>query len=150
MRKITEIIIHCTATPRGRVHTVEDIDRWHRRQGYDGIGYHYVILLDGTVRLGRPLEKAGAHCKGHNAHSIGIAYVGGLDLQGRPANTLTPPQRAALLELTATLSRIYTTARVRGHCELNPAKACPCLDMEAFRNTVTEKVLYGREPINYF
>jgi hypothetical protein len=45
MRIITRLIIHCTATPRGRHVTVADIDCWHRQRGFDGIGYHYIILL---------------------------------------------------------------------------------------------------------
>jgi len=66
MRKITEIIVHCSATPAGRHHTVEDLDRWHRQLGYSQIGYHYVVYLDGSIHEGRPLEKPGAHCQGHN------------------------------------------------------------------------------------
>lgn len=30
MRKINKRIIHCSATPEGRVVTVADIDKWHR------------------------------------------------------------------------------------------------------------------------
>ena len=33
MRKIKEIIIHCSATKEGRNFTVADIDRWHRERG---------------------------------------------------------------------------------------------------------------------
>ena len=76
MRVIDEIIVHCTATPQGRAVSVDDIDRWHRQRGFAGIGYHFVVYLDGTVHTGRPIGLAGAHCKGHNAHSIGICYVG--------------------------------------------------------------------------
>ena len=45
MRKITEIIIHCSATTEGKDFTVEDIDRWHRQRGFNGIGYHFVTYL---------------------------------------------------------------------------------------------------------
>ena len=72
MRNINLIIVHCSATPEGRDVSVADIDRWHRERGFDGIGYHYVVYIDGSVHEGRPLNKVGAHCKGHNAHSIGI------------------------------------------------------------------------------
>jgi hypothetical protein len=46
-------------------------------------------LLDGTIEQGRELEAVGAHTKGHNAHSIGICYIGGLDKNGKPKDTRT-------------------------------------------------------------
>lgn len=49
MRNITEIIVHCTATPRSRNVSVAEIDSWHRQRGFNQIGYHYVVALDGTV-----------------------------------------------------------------------------------------------------
>lgn len=76
-RTIREIIIHCSATPEGRNYTVEDIRRWHKQQGWSDIGYHYVIYRDGTIHEGRNVDIAGAHCVNHNAHSIGICYIGG-------------------------------------------------------------------------
>ncbi len=128
MRKITEIIIHCSATPAGREVTVADIDRWHRQSGYRCIGYHYVVTLDGTVCEGRPVAEIGAHCKGHNAGSIGVCYVGGLAPDGRtPADTRTPAQRASLLALLRWLRRLYPGAAIRSHRDFAP-KACPSFD----------------------
>lgn len=73
MRKIKEIIIHCSATKEGRDYTVADIDRWHRNRGFFCIGYHFVIYRDGSIHVGRSVEEVGAHCKGHNTVSIGVA-----------------------------------------------------------------------------
>ena len=84
MRLITEIIIHCTATRPNAICTVESIRRYHKSLGWYDIGYHYVIYPDGSVHAGRPVEQSGAHTEGHNAHSIGIAYVGGLDADMEP------------------------------------------------------------------
>lgn len=129
MRKINRIIIHCTATPEGREVTVKDIDRWHRDRGFAGIGYHYVIYLDGSVHEGRPLERIGAHCRGQNAHSIGIAYVGGLSHDGStPKDTRTDAQRAAMHALVSRLREQFPVATVHGHREF-AAKACPCFDV---------------------
>lgn len=129
MRKITEIIIHCTATPEGRKHTAADVDAWHRRRGFDCIGYHFLVRIDGTVEPGRPLEKQGAHCLGHNAFSIGICYVGGLDSDGKtPKDTRTEPQRLALKGLVGWLLGLFPGASVHGHNEF-VAKACPCFDV---------------------
>ncbi|UKK48496.1 N-acetylmuramoyl-L-alanine amidase [Prevotella sp. E9-3] len=50
MRRIDRIIVHCTATPEGRHVTVKDVDSWHRDRGWaNGIGYHYLIYLDGSI-----------------------------------------------------------------------------------------------------
>lgn len=131
MRSITEIIIHCSATAEGRDFGVADIRRWHKAQGWTDVGYHYVVRLDGTVQEGRALSEPGAHCKGHNAHSIGICYVGGLAADGRtPKDTRTTAQRAALRALVDRLQRQFPAATVHGHCEF-AAKACPCFDVRA-------------------
>lgn len=82
MRKIDDIIIHCTATAEGRDVSVADIRRWHKARGFVDVGYHYVVYLDGSVHEGRPLAQVGAHCRGHNAHSVGVCYVGDWLLTG--------------------------------------------------------------------
>ena len=93
------IIIHCSATRAGQDFTATDIDRWHRQRGFRSIGYHFVIRLDGTIEPGRDVALDGAHCTGWNHRSIGICYNGGLDRNGRPADTRTEAQREALVRL---------------------------------------------------
>ena len=129
MRKIDEIIVHCSATPRGRDVTAADIDRWHRERGFRCIGYHYVIRLDGTIERGRPESEIGAHCTGHNARSIGICYVGGLTTDGKTAlDTRTNAQRVALTRLLMELKERYPQARAFGHRDF-ANKDCPCFDI---------------------
>lgn len=130
MRTITKIIVHCTATPASRNYTVDDIDAWHRERGFNGIGYHYLIYLDGTIASGRPETQIGAHCKGHNAESIGICYVGGLDDKGRHRDTRTIEQRASLLILLTLLKQRYPGATIHSHSDFAP-KSCPCFDATA-------------------
>lgn len=129
MRTIKEIIIHCTDTPEGRDVTVADITRWHKANGWRTIGYHYVVYRDGSVHAGRPESEIGAHCRGHNAHSIGVCYVGGhaADNPKKYIDTRTPAQRSALIDLLIRLRRKYPTARIYGHRDF-AAKACPCFD----------------------
>ena len=130
MRTINEIIIHCSATPKGRKVTVKDIDSWHRQRGFDGIGYHYVIYLDGSIHKGRDINRPGAHCVGHNAYSIGICYVGGCAIDGKtPEDTRTAAQRSALVKLITELRRQYPNATVHGHREY-ANKACPSFDVK--------------------
>ena len=132
MRKINSIIIHCSATIEGKDYTVADIDRWHRARKFACIGYHYVIYRDGSVHEGRSIGQMGAHCTGHNAESIGICYIGGLDLSGKPKDTRTPQQREALVKLVGDLQKKYgiTKQRIYGHREF-ANKACPCFDVKA-------------------
>ena len=135
MRTIDKIIIHCSDTPDGRAVTVDEIRRWHKERGFSDIGYHYVIMLDGSVRNGRPLEQAGAHCKGQNAHSIGICYVGGCDLNRRPKDTRTDAQKTAMAGLIRELKRRFPTATIHGHNEF-ANKACPSFDVQKWRKEV--------------
>ena len=131
MRKINEIIVHCAATREGRDFTVEDITRWHKARGFATIGYHYVIYRDGSIHEGRPLEQIGAHCVGHNKHSIGICYIGGCASDGKtPKDTRTPEQKEALLSLLRRLKARFPNATIHGHRDF-AAKACPSYD--AFR-----------------
>lgn len=128
MRSITQIIIHCSATPEGKDYTVADIDRWHKARGFKMIGYHYVIYRDGCIHTGRPLEMVGAHCKGHNAHSIGICYIGGVDANNHPKDTRTLAQRKSLLSLVKSLQKEHPQATLHGHREFAP-KSCPCFSV---------------------
>ncbi len=130
MRPITKIIWHCSATKEGQAVSVETIRRWHRDRGWSDIGYHFIVGIDGVVRDGRPLEKAGAHTKSHNDTSIGICYIGGVERDGKtPNDTRTPEQRAALYALTESLLRRFPGATVHGHNEF-AAKACPSFDVQ--------------------
>lgn len=129
MRTITLFIIHCSATRPGVAYGFEACRRDHiAHRHFLDIGYHFYITRDGVVREGRPVSQIGAHCRGHNAHSIGICYEGGLDASGRPADTRTDAQRASLLALLRLLKSDFPRALIVGHRDLNPQKACPCFD----------------------
>ena len=145
MRNIDSIIVHCSATKAGQDFTATDIDRWHRERGFNGIGYHYVICLDGKLEKGRDVALAGAHCKGWNEQSIGICYIGGLDENGRPADTRTNAQKRVLYQIIMDLQREYNILQVLGHRDTSPdlngdgviepyeyVKACPCFDVKEF------------------
>ena len=143
MRRIDYIIIHCSATRADRDFTPEQLEAAHRARGFRGTGYHYYVRRDGTVVNTRPIGRPGAHCRGYNAHSIGICYEGGLDTQGRPADTRTPEQRSALRQLVWQLLGVTgRNVRLCGHRDLSPdrdgdgtvepeewTKQCPCFDV---------------------
>ena len=129
MRTITLLVIHCSAVRPDQTSSAAQIDTWHRRQGWHlGIGYHYVVRRDGQIESGRPEWMVGAHCKNHNAHSIGICYEGGLNARGQPADTRTLAQKLAMLQLLEILHRKYPKALIVGHRDLSHDRDCPCFD----------------------
>lgn len=129
MRQIDMIIVHCSDTRAGMNFTAADIKRWHREKGYRTIGYHYVVDLDGMIEVGRPIAQIGAHCKYHNANSIGVCYIGGQDAQGHHADTRTVEQKRALRTLLENLVRQYC-APIYGHRDFAP-RDCPCFNARA-------------------
>lgn len=127
-RNITEIIVHCSATPEGIDYTVDNIRAWHKAQGWSDVGYHYIIYRDGTIKKGRDESVVGAHCTGHNSKSIGICYIGGMDRDNKnPKDTRTEAQKEALVRLLKELKARYSKAVIRGHRDF-ASKSCPSFD----------------------
>ena len=130
MRAINKIIIHCSATPEGRDVKTSTIKQWHTAKGWSDIGYHYVIELDGSVNMGRDIDRIGAHTRGENTGSIGISYVGGMDANmENPKDTRTEKQKEALKCLIKDLRKTYGALTVHGHNEF-ASKACPSFDVQ--------------------
>ena len=129
MREIKEIILHCSATQDGKDFDVTDIDNWHKKRGWSGVGYHYVIKLDGTVQEGRDEDTIGANAYGHNKYSIGVCYIGGLDDEMNAKDTRTNAQKKALKKLVIKLYYKYRDAKVIGHNEIS-TKSCPSFDVQ--------------------
>ena len=130
MRKIDLIVIHCSATRCNRSFPVTALIRCHAdRFGFTG--YHYYQTYQT-----RHEQLVGAHAKGYNSHSLGVCYEGGLDTNGKPADTRTPKQKRALLKLLKKLKVAYPDARIVGHRDLPDVhKACPCFNAkEEYQN----------------
>ena len=141
MRQINLLVIHCSATKENQPLTIQALETSHQKRGFNGIGYHYYIRQSGEVINTRPLNRIGAHSKGYNRYSIGICYEGGLDKNGKPKDTRTPEQRAALRRLVNELLIRFPGCKVCGHRDLSPdlnhngkvepdewTKQCPCFD----------------------
>ena len=129
MRHINKVIIHCSATPEGRAISVDTIRQWHIKRGWSDIGYHYVILINGTIQEGRPVERAGAHCKGHNANSIGVCFEGGKLSNGDKWMCPLLPQMQSYTKLKNYLFAIYGDLKVSGHYEYS-SKTCPNFNID--------------------
>lgn len=119
---IKALVVHCAATPNGRPHDAADIHQWHRERGWDGIGYHYVIRIDGRIENGRPNYWTGAHVGGHNQNTLGICLIG--------TDMFTNEQYLALDTLLRDLREVYPDAKIRGHRDYDSGKDCPGFDLE--------------------
>ena len=131
MRTINLIVVHCSATRCDRPFHVTALIRCHAdRFGFTG--YHYYITRDGTTYQTRHEQLIGAHAKDYNRNSLGICYEGGLDEQGKPADTRTKAQKQSLLKLLKRLKKEHPQAQILGHRDLpNVKKACPCFDAKS-------------------
>jgi len=129
MRDIDLIVVHCSATPEGKHFSTETIRGWHvNERKWSDIGYHYVVELDGKVKTGRPVQRAGAHVKGYNRSSIGVCYIGGMtkDMKS-PKDTRNDEQLKSLEDLLIELKFKYPNAIIKGHRDYS-SKACPSFD----------------------
>ena len=121
MRKINNIILHCSDTPAKMDIGAKEINKWHRQNGWSAIGYHYVIRRDGTVEDGRDDAAIGAHCYGYNRTSLGVCLVG----RGK----YTKSQFEALKSLLKKLKSKYVEANINGHYTFSN-KSCPMFNVE--------------------
>lgn len=139
--KVTCVVIHTTASKWGSLEAVTD---WHKRMGFDTVGYHFLILnlftnynrwihkqpdpwSDGKVVAGRSLDYEGAHVRYHNGYTVGIAMVG-------EEGQFTSKQLHSAVILCRDLKhRFPNMSSIKGHTELDPKKTCPDLDMDQFR-----------------
>ena len=137
MRKIDKIIVHCSATIEGANINTDTIRRWHvDGNKWKDIGYHYVVELDGKIGTGRLESVTGAHTKGKNRTSIGVCYVGGLDQEKSPKDTLRGVQLGSMEQLLMELLTRYPDATLHGHNEF-ANKACPSFDVqEKFKHLI--------------
>jgi N-acetyl-anhydromuramyl-L-alanine amidase AmpD len=146
MRELDAIVVHGAWTrPRVDVGVIE-IREWHKARGFTDIGYHFVIRRSGEVEKGRPVEKAGAHVKWHNATTIGICLVGGRDdvpVEGATSEmakqelqwefNYTEAQLDALVKLVRELQAEHKVKEVLGHRDYKGVtKRCPGFDVRAF------------------
>lgn len=125
---ITKIVLHHSASPQNRNTNAEEIHGWHLARGWDGIGYHYVILENGAIEHGRPEYWMGSHAKGHNKDSIGICLIGDFTKEN-----MTDLQNAALRNLLYSLKDRHSNATIHGHGDLpDQSTQCPGFDVDNY------------------
>lgn len=134
MREINYIVLHCTASPQTQ--TVEAIkEYWANVLGWKTPGYHHLISADGKDHNLVPIEKPSNGVAGHNAKSIHISYIGGVEVVkskdkagkvinvlGRPLDNRTPEQHKTMLALVEKYHKQFPKAKIVGHRDFSPDK----------------------------
>lgn len=139
MRNIKYIAVHCTASHQSM--TIEGLKQEFRRKGWVNPGYHYVVSPDGKITQLFDEDKISNGVKGYNSVTINVAYIGGIDTNGKPIDNRTDAQKASLRSLLKMLHKKYPTAVIQGHRDFSPdlnkdgkitsnewMKACPCFN----------------------
>lgn len=142
MRNIKYIAVHCTASsPKA---TIGDLRAEFKRKGWKNPGYHYVVGRDGAVTQLLSEEGVSNGVKGYNSVSVNVAYIGGIDGNGKATDNRTEEQKTALRVLLRKLRKSYPKAVIQGHRDFSPdlngdgkitpnewVKQCPCFDARA-------------------
>ena len=134
LRKKTEmIVVHCAATKPSMDIGYKEIRKWHvEDNGWDDVGYHYIIKRDGTVEVARAEAFQGAHAPAVNSKSIAICLVGGMAEDGDAENNFTLEQFLSLKDL---IKKIKITnpniVEIIGHCDVQENKPnCPGFNLK--------------------
>ena len=135
-RKISLIVIHCSATRVTQDFTFEKLEACHLARGFRGIGYHYYITKDGVIyppsRIRNRRPRPPFQCTQYR-HLL----RSGLDADGNPADTRTKAQKQSLQNLLTSLCVDYPEAEILGHRDLpNVHKSCPCFSVQAWLNEI--------------
>jgi N-acetyl-anhydromuramyl-L-alanine amidase AmpD len=136
LRPLQRVILHHTASAMAST-SVDDILSWHLQRGMSGIGYHFVIAPDGVIHSTRWIQRVGAHTRGHNLDSVGIALIGNFERE-----TPTSAQVNALVSLLKDLQREYGIARLQSHGDLTPTK-CPGRNLRALVPQIAQRAGYN-------
>jgi N-acetyl-anhydromuramyl-L-alanine amidase AmpD len=136
LRPLRRVILHHTASPMASTR-VDDIARWHLQRGMSGIGYHFVIAPDGAVHATRPIWRVGAHTRGHNLDSVGVALVGNFERE-QP----TEAQVGALVSLLKSLQQEYGLSRLQLHGDLTATK-CPGRNLRVAVPLIVQRAGYN-------
>ena len=114
------VLHHTTGTYSGSGQTVRNIQAFHQgpTRKWADIAYSFLVAPDGTIYEGRGWGKQGAHTKGYNSSSVGIAFIG----DGRLP--VPAPALASIAWLGSEADRRFGTLRRVGHRDVG-STVCP-------------------------
>lgn len=118
-----------------------ELEMEFKRKGWKNPGYHFVVLLDGRIIQMLEEEKVSNGVKGYNSVSINVAYVGGIDSNGKAVDNRTDQQKYSMRSLLRILKKKYPDAIIQGHRDFSSdlngdgritpnewIKMCPCFN----------------------
>lgn len=134
LTKISKIVIHHSHDDN---HTLESIKKLHvSKNGWEDIGYHWLIDKNGNLLQGRSEKFQGAHVFGNNQNSIGICLIGNLD-----EHSPSGKQIETLINFLQHKTKQYNISKqnILGHNDFpNVTKSCPgkFLNLEEIKRLV--------------
>lgn len=127
-RWVNKVYLHASASDFPQHDNIETMDKWHKARGWSGVGYHYFICKDGTLQVGRSVERVPAAQGGNNRGTIAICC------HGLAEEKFTHRQFRTLRELCRQINNAYDgKITFHGHCEVSN-KDCPVFDYKAVLN----------------
>jgi len=157
-RDITEVVVHWTETPTNKNIGSEEINAIHLENGLNGIGYHYVIRRDGSLQRGRPVNIQGEHSvkNGHNDRSIGVVFVGGINVPSETPNlldflsvqSLTRSQFNTFDHFCRAFYNVFSGGQVVGHSDVDELTNDPGFDVRAYVKANFDKDSKFTDPTN--
>jgi N-acetylmuramoyl-L-alanine amidase len=139
-KKLTFLVIHCSATAPGVIVTKKEITHWHLvENGWHKRGYRDLILLDGLIENLEEFDhdanvdpwEITNGVRGYNGISAHICYAGGVDTLGNPMDTRTVEQVDTLTHYCHMMIRRHPDIIIAAHGAL-ASKDCPCFDVPKF------------------
>lgn len=122
------LVVHCSDTPNSENLNAIDIHKMHLGFGWNGIGYHKVILRNGVLEEGRPEYWQGAHAFGYNDKSLGVCLIG--------RDKFNPSQMITLGNLLDDWKIKYPRADIVGHRDITDSKkTCPNFDVKLWEKS---------------
>jgi len=138
LRRNTDlIVVHCAATKPSMDIGYDEIRKWHvEDNGWDDVGYHFIIRRNGDVERARPAGYQGAHAPAVNSRSIGICLVGGMAENGEPDNNFTLEQFLSLKDTIFMVMKKYPHIKeILGHSDVQDNKPnCPGFNLKEWLN----------------
>ena len=144
--KTDTLAIHCSATPATMDIGVEKIKEWHvKENGWEDVGYHFIITRSGELQTARPEEYQGAHAPQVNFRSLAVCLIGGTDNNQQWENNFTKEQFDSLKSLILDLIERYEIKKIIGHYQVDDRKKCPSFDVPEWleQNELNDYIYIG-------
>jgi len=148
-RDVTEVVTHWSETHTNKNIGSEEINKYHLDLGLDGIGYHYVIRRDGSLQRGRPVNTQGQHApvNNHDLRSIGIVFVGGINVPSGTPNSenflsvqsLTRSQLNTFDHFCRSFYAVFPGGQIIGHNDIDEDEIDPGFEVINYVENIFRK-----------